>query len=401
MLFVESENAHGGEGDHQLFVCGHDDCFPCGVIGGDDAFFAEAMVVLLVVDADVESGEPFHDALADGEGVFADAAGEDEGVSTAEKDVVCADVLDDAADEHLDCEFSLSVAVGSGVHHVAHVAAVDSADAVETGLLVEDLVDFLAGVSEFDETEDGGGVEVAGTGSHHETFKRGESHCGVDDFSVFDSCHGAAVAEVAGDDGGVFEFLSEEFGGGEGHIVVAGSVEAVFADAVLFVVVIGDGIEVCFRGHGLVKLSVEDADVGDSGEVFFAGFDSGEVRGVVKRSEGEAFADDVLDFRRDFDRLGDFFAAVEDAVTDSGDFGEALDDADFRIDEHFADFGESFAVVCDMEGNLFLEAVGAFVDQIGGIASDTFDLSACENFIFSAFHVEKRVLEGGAAGIDN
>ena len=149
-----------------------------------------------------------------------------------------------------------------------------------------------------------------------------------------------------------------------------------------------------------MELGIENADIGDSGEVLFTGFDAGEVRGVVKRSEGEAFTDDVFDFRCDFDRLGDFFAAVEDAVTDCGDFGEALDDADFRIDEHFADFRERFAVVGDMEGNLFLEAVGTLVDQIGGIASDTFDLSVCENFIFSAFHIEKRVLEGGAAGID-
>ena len=87
-------------------------------------------------------------------------------------------------------------------------------------------------------------------------------------------------------------------------------------------------------------------------------------------------------------------------MSDGGDFGEALDDAGFRIDEHFADFGEGFSVVGDMEREFFSETVGAFVDQIGGIASDTFDLSACENFIFSAFHVEKRVLEGGAAGID-
>ena len=102
---------------------------------------------------------------------------------------------------------------------------------------------------------------------------------------------------------------------------MAGSVEAVFTDAVFLIVIIGNGVEIGFRRHGLVELGIEYRDVRNAGEDFLAGFDAGEVCRIVKRSEREAFEDDVLDFFCNKNRHCDFLAAVKNTVPDRGDFG--------------------------------------------------------------------------------
>ena len=70
----EAECLDGFEGDHQLFVGGHDDGLPGAVVGGDDAGLAEAVFVLRVVALDAEAGDAVEDGLAFRDGVFADAA---------------------------------------------------------------------------------------------------------------------------------------------------------------------------------------------------------------------------------------------------------------------------------------------------------------------------------------
>jgi hypothetical protein len=91
-------------------------------------------------------------------------------------------------------------------------------------------------------------------------------------------------------------------------------VETVFTDAVLFVVVIRNGIQISFRSHGLMELGIKHTDIGNAGHGFFAGFDTGEVRGIVQRTEGEALTDNVFNLFGDEHRSGDFFSAVQNAA---------------------------------------------------------------------------------------
>ena len=49
------------------------------------------------------------------------------------------------------------------------------------------------------------------------------------------------------------------------HIAVAGAVEAVFADVVLLVVLMGHSVHIRLLGHGLMKGGVEHGDHGDVG----------------------------------------------------------------------------------------------------------------------------------------
>ena len=130
--------------------------------------------------------------------------------------------------------------------------------------------------------------------------------------------------------------------------------------------------------------------------------DAAEVGGVVERSQRDALADDVLDRFVDLDRGGDLFAAVEHAVADGLDFGQALQDADLRIDELGADRTEAVGVVLHAFGGFFeLETVRTLDDEVRSRGADTLHEAGCDDGIVAAFHVEKSEFEGGAAGVDH
>ena len=138
-----------------------------------------------------------------------------------------------------------------------------------------------------------------------------------------------------------------------------------------------------------MKLCVEHADIRNAGKILFARFDSGQIRRIVERSEGEAFADDVLHFRRDQNRLRDLFSAMENAVPDRGDLRKIFQNADLRIQQFFADLGKSLSMVGNMDDFFAFESVRPFVNQVRGIAADSFHLAAGQNGIFAARHVEE------------
>ena len=203
---------------------------------------------------------------------------------------------------------------------------------------------------------------------------------------------------MAGDDGGVFDLLVQEFGGRQRHIVVAGAVEAVFADAVLLVEVVGNRIQVRFRRHGHVELGVENADVRHAGQLFLTRFDAGEVGRVVQRPERNVFADDLLDALVHLHRLRDLLPAEQDAMADRHDFAEVLHDAVGRIDQLGADPLERLFVVFDRNFGLELIAVGTFVDHVRLIVAETLEKSLGQNLF--VFHRIQRELHRAAAGVD-
>ncbi len=83
------------------------------------------------------------------------------------------------------------------------------------------------------------GVKVAAAGAHHQTGQRGHTHRGINDAALIDSGDGGAVAQMAGDQLQALNRLLKELSGTVADILVAGAVEAVAADAVLLIVLIG------------------------------------------------------------------------------------------------------------------------------------------------------------------
>ena len=63
------------------------------------------------------------------------------------------------------------------------------------------------------QVEDDRRVDVTGTGTHHQTFQRGQTHGGINTFTVADSRNRTTVAQMAGDDVQFFNRFVQELCG--------------------------------------------------------------------------------------------------------------------------------------------------------------------------------------------
>ena len=172
--------------------------------------------------------------------------------------------------------------------------------------------------------------------------------------------------------------------------------EAVFANAVVFVTFHRQGVEVGGVGHGLVESGIEDHNIGHSGEVCFAGADTLQVGGIVQGGKRGDGVDTALDLLGHDDRLGEAFAAVDDAVANGVDFGDRGQNADFGIDEA-SDSGLGVVV----GGDLFRDfgIAGALVTDAGLGRADSLDDAFCEHLLVC--NIEEHVLERGTTGVDD
>ena len=88
------------------------------------------------------------------------------------------------------------------------------------------------------------------------------------------------------------------------------TVEAVAADAVLLIILVGESIHISIVGHCLVEACIEYGNLGNAGHDLLAGLDARKVCGVVKRSEVNALLDSFLDLIIYKNRAAEFFTAV-------------------------------------------------------------------------------------------
>ena len=205
---------------------------------------------------------------------------------------------------------------------------------------------------------------------------------------------------MAGDDRGLLQLPPEETGGRQRHIVVAGPVEPVLADAVLLVIFVGDRVKIGLRRHGLVELGVENTNVRDPRHRRFARLNPGEVGRIVQRPERETLPDDLLDLLVDHHRGGNLLAAVENPVSDRDDLPEVGNDTALRIDQLGADLLESLLQILDRNDPFKLVPVtDTLVDHVRLVGAEPLELPLGQNRVVG--HREQRVLHRAAAGIDH
>ena len=168
------------------------------------------MLVLLGVDADAQ---PIHVVadLCTGNGiVLADAAGKDDGIHAAHGGNVAADGLLDLVVQHVRSQLCALVACSGCLLHIALVAG-DTGDAQQAGLLVQDLVQLVAGdVQGVLQVVDHRGVQVTAAGAHHQAGQRGHAHRGIHNLALVNCSNGRTIAQVAGADPEVAAAMNQE-----------------------------------------------------------------------------------------------------------------------------------------------------------------------------------------------
>ena len=204
---------------------------------------------------------------------------------------------------------------------------------------------------------------------------------------------------MASDYGRLFRPLSKEFSRGARDKPVRGAVEAVLAESILAVVLLGDAIVAHIVGHRLVEGRVKDRHVRDTGENLLTGTDAANVGRHVQRAERDERVKALQHVALDKGRLLKELAAMQDTVADGVHVGQRLEDTDGGIDQFFRDKRKRLGVVLGLDGLLGLVPARAGVDKIGVVGADALNDALGENGLFG--HVEESELEGGGTGIDD
>ena len=337
------------------------------------AGFLAVLLVAGFVDLVAENFEVVHRHLADKLAVLADTAGEHERVDARECHGDAADFAGEPVGERFEGNLCAHMAFACGLRQGAHVVR-KSGEAEQARFLVHELVEAVDIVTVLlaDEEEDSR-VEAAGAGTHDKALERGEAHGGINALAVQDGRAAGTVTEVGRDEADFFGLLAQNLGGFAGHETVACAVGAVAADLVFFVELVGDAVEECLAGHGLVESGVEHGDLRERREELGGAFHTGCVSRFVERGKQGNATDVVNHFLRDLFAL-DVLTAMHHAVADGFNrFDELL------FGEELLDFGDGFGMsgAIEVEIDVAVRTLSLHV----AIHADIFDEAARDGFL--------------------
>ena len=176
--------------------------------------------------------------------------------------------------------------------------------------------------------------------------------------------------------------------------------EAVAADAVVLIILIGERIHVGLAGHGLMEGSIEHGDHGNIAHHGLAGIDAGDVGRVMQRGKRRALFQSRHNGIVDFDRAGKLLTTVNDAVTDGVDLAHGSDNTVLSAGELVDDGGDRFGMGRKRE---ILIEDGLAADQ-RGVLQMTVDADALAEALrhdLLGLHVDQLILQRRTACVDD
>ena len=182
------------------------------------------------------------------------------------------------------------------------------------------------------------------------------------------------------------------------NVLVAGAVETVAADAVLLVVLIGDGVHISLRGHGAVERSVEDGDHGDVAEHLAGSLDAQDACGVVQGSQGAQLADGVDDIIGDQAAGLELLAAMHHAVADSVDLADIVDALALAGGHLLDDLSKRLGVGGEDRRGGGLVAV-CLVGDHAALHADALAQALAQHLL--AVHIDQLIFQGRRTAVNN
>ena len=204
---------------------------------------------------------------------------------------------------------------------------------------------------------------------------------------------------MAGDDLQLLDGLAQHGGGPGGNVAVRGAVEAVAADLILLIVLVGQSIDVALGGHGLMEGGVKHAHHGHTGHDLLAGADAGDVGRIVERGQGDALLQSSHDLVGNEHGGSEFLAAVHHAVTHSVDLGGTLDHAVLAGEQGVQHGLNGLGMGGHGDLELILGVLGG--DLMGQAAVDADALTQALGQHLTGGGVHELILEGRAASVDD
>ncbi len=167
--------------------------------------------------------------------------------------------------------------------------------------------------------------------------------------------------------------------------------ETIAAYTIFLIQLVGYGVHVGLRRHGLVESGVKDAHLRQARHQLLHSVHAFQVGGVVQRSQVGALLELLQHLVGQNDALVELLTAVYDAVSYSTDLTERTDDTDIRIKQVPDDRLDGFVVVRHRN---FFRALGSALRRMcdaGSLTADALTQSLCEDFLRIA--VDQLILE--------
>ena len=176
--------------------------------------------------------------------------------------------------------------------------------------------------------------------------------------------------------------------------------EAVAADLILLVVLVGQGVGIGYRRHGLVEGGVKHGHLGHVGtHDGLAGLDAGDVSGVVEGGQGDALLQSGHHLVVNLYRAGEGLAAVHHPVAHRIDLLHGGDHAVVRIHQSVHHRLDGLG----MGGHGHVHRVDGVLagGLVGELAVDADALAQALGQHLLVVGVQQLVLQGRAAGVDD
>ena len=388
----------GIAGDKKLLISGNDPDLDLAVGSGDLLQLASQTVVNGIVEFDAEVLHVVAYIGAYVVGVLADAAGEDNSVKSVHDSSIGADELLDLIAEHLACELRLVVAVLRRACDIAVIAG-DTGNSEEAGLLVHVVAHLVGSKTQLICNEGySGGVYAAAACSHDNAVQRSEAHGSVNGLAALDGGDGGAVAEVAGYDLEILDILAHSVSESLAYKSVRCAVEAVLSYVQLLVALVGKAVHERLLRHGGMERGIEYDYLRSRSRNYLLACSQGERVGVVMYRCELCEVVYLLDnFVCNEGGLAEDLSALYYSVAYGGDLTHAVDDLALAGGEYLNELLERLGVGRELTVSLDCPAVERGVLDMT-IDTDTVAVALCNNAL--VLHIDKLVLQRGAAGID-
>lgn len=388
----------GIAGDKKLLISGNDPDLDLAVGSGDLLQLASQTVVNGIVEFDAEVLHVVAYIGADIVGVLADTAGEDNSVKSVHDSSIGADELLDLIAEHFACELSLVVAVLRRACDIAVIAG-DTGNSEEAGLLVHVVAHLVGSKTQLICNEGySGGVYAAAACSHDNAVQRSEAHGSVNGLAALDGGDGGAVAEVAGYDPEILDILAHSVSESLAYKSVRCAVEAVLSYVQLLVALVGKAVHERLLRHGGMERGIEYDYLRSRSRNYLLACSQGERVGVVMYRCELCEVVYLLDnFVCNEGGLAEDLSALYYSVAYGGDLTHAVDDLALAGGEYLNELLERLGVGRELTVSLDCPAVERGVLDMT-IDTDTVAVALCNNAL--VLHIDKLVLQRGAAGID-
>ena len=388
----------GIAGDKKLLISGNDPDLDLAVGSGDLLQLASQTVVNGIVEFDAEVLHVVAYIGAYVVGVLADAAGEDNSVKSVHDSSIGADELLDLIAEHFACELSLVVAVLRRACDIAVIAG-DTGNSEEAGLLVHVVAHLVGSKTQLICNEGySGGVYAAAACSHDNAVQRSEAHGSVNGLAALDGGDGGAVAEVAGYDLEILDILAHSVSESLAYKSVRCAVEAVLSYVQLLVALVGKTVHERLLRHGGMERGIEYDYLRSRSRNYLLACSQGERVGVVMYRCELCEVVYLLDnFVCNEGGLAEDLSALYYSVAYGGDLAHAVDDLALAGGEYLNELLERLGVGRELAVSLDCPAVERGVLDMT-VDTDTVAVALCNNAL--VLHIDKLVLQRGAAGID-